>query len=150
MWDSGGMKRGPELGFDDKGRPVLITAAEPSYEEQHRARVRKYLTLMAFRIPALILAALAYDAWHNGLISLLIVGASVPLPWMAVLIANDRPPRRKDEPRRFDDARRRTPLFPTAERPALEAPRSAPPQPGSPGREHQAYDAGHGYDAGSG
>ena len=121
MWDSGVMKRGSDLGFDDNGRPVLITAAEPSYEEQHRARVRKYLTLMAFRIPALIFAALAYGAWHNGLISLLIVAASVPLPWMAVLIANDRPPRRGNEPRRFDDARRRTPLFPTAERPALEA-----------------------------
>ncbi|MFZ1177638.1 MAG: DUF3099 domain-containing protein [Mycobacterium sp.] len=123
MWDSGEMKRGSDLGFDDEGRPVLITAAAPSYEEQHRARVRKYLTLMAFRIPALILAAVAYGAWHNGLISLLIIAASVPLPWMAVLIANDRPPRRSDEPRRFDDARRHTPLFPSAERPAIEPPR---------------------------
>jgi hypothetical protein len=120
------MKHGPELGFDEfddfsnKRRPVLITGAAPSYEEEHRARVRKYLTIMAFRIPALILAALAYGAWHNGLISLAIVAASVPLPWAAVLIANDRPPRRPDEPRRFDSARRRTPLFPTAERPALE------------------------------
>ena len=140
MWDSGGMKRGSDPGFsnfddrfddfDDKGRPVLITAAELSYEEQHRARVRKYLTLMAFRIPALIFAALAYGAWHNGLISLLIVAASVPLPWMAVLIANDRPPRRANEPRRFDDARRRTPLFPTAERPALEARPHPHPQSG--------------------
>src|SRR6202045_1718290 len=132
MWDSGGMKRGSDPGFDDRfddnGRPVLITAAEPSYEEQHRARVRKYLTLMAFRIPALIFAALAYGAWHNGLISLLIVAASVPLPWMAVLIANDRPPRRAEEPRRFDDARRRTPLFPTAERPALERGTQPAPQ----------------------
>jgi hypothetical protein len=131
MWDSGGMKRGSDPGFDDRfddnGRPVLITAAEPSYEEQHRARVRKYVTLMAFRVPALIFAALAYGAWHNGLISLLIVAASVPLPWMAVLIANDRPPRRANEPRRFDNERRRTPLFPTAERPALEA-RRPPPQ----------------------
>ena len=56
---------------------------------------------MACRVPALILAAVAYGAWHNGLISLLIVAVSVPLPWMAVLIANDRPPRRPDEPRRF-------------------------------------------------
>ncbi|WP_163710117.1 DUF3099 domain-containing protein [Mycobacterium timonense] len=138
MWDSGEMKHGSDAGFDDgfddfagnKGRPVLITAAEPSYEEQHRARVRKYLTLMAFRIPALILAALAYGAWHNGLISLAIVAVSIPLPWMAVLIANDRPPRRPDEPRRFDNARRRTPLFPRPEHPALEAPRH--PEPGWP------------------
>ncbi|WP_369816474.1 DUF3099 domain-containing protein [Mycobacterium sp. 852014-50255_SCH5639931] len=123
MWESGEMKRESDLGFDDEGRPVLITAAAPSYEEQHRARVRKYLTLMGFRIPALILAALAYGAWHNGLISLAIVAVSIPLPWMAVLIANDRPPRSPDEPRRFDDARRRTPLFPSAERPAIEPPR---------------------------
>ncbi|WCS20069.1 DUF3099 domain-containing protein [Mycobacterium marinum] len=123
MWESGGMTRDSELSFDDfddKHRPVLITGAAPSYEVQHRARVRKYLTLMAFRIPALILAAIAYGLWHNGLISLLIVAASVPLPWMAVLIANDRPPRSSDEPRRFDDARRHTPLFPTAERLALD------------------------------
>jgi hypothetical protein len=125
------MKRGSELGFDDDGHPVLITTAAPSYEAEHRARVRKYMTLMAFRIPALILAALAYGAWHNGLISLAIVAASVPLPWMAVLIANDRPPRRSDEPRRFDQTRRRTPLFPTAERPALEAPRHPSARPDS-------------------
>jgi Protein of unknown function (DUF3099) len=125
------MKRGEEPGFDgfdDTSRPVLITSAAPSYEEEHRARVRKYLTLMAFRVPALILAALAYGAWHNGLISLLIVAASVPLPWMAVLIANDRPPRRSDEPRRFEESRRRTPLFPTAEHPALEPRRPREPQ----------------------
>lgn len=128
------MKRDPEGGFEDryddfedKGRPVLITAAAPSYEVEYRARVRKYLTLMAFRIPALILAAVAYGAWHNGLISLLIVAASIPLPWMAVLIANDRPPRRAEEPRRFDSGLgRRTPLFPTAERPALEPPPHPP------------------------
>jgi hypothetical protein len=131
------MKRGePGFdGFDDASRPVLITSAAPSYEEEHRARVRKYLTLMAFRVPALILAALAYGAWHNGLISLLIVAASIPLPWMAVLIANDRPPRRSDEPRRFDEARRRTPLFPTAERPALEPRRPQEPQTHSRSRD---------------
>ncbi|MDT5100963.1 MAG: hypothetical protein QOC76_4700 [Mycobacterium sp.] len=117
------MKHGPQLGFDDDGRPVLITAAAPAYEEQHRARVRKYLTIMSFRIPALILAAVAYGVWGNGLISLAILVASIPLPWIAVLIANDRPPRRAEEPRRY--APRRIPLFPTAERPALErGPRS--------------------------
>jgi DUF3099 family protein len=125
------MKHGSELGFDDDGRPVLITAAAPAYEVQHRQRVRKYLTLMAFRIPALVLAAVAYGMWHNGLISLLIVAASVPLPWMAVLIANDRPPRGAEEPRRFDGAQRRTPLFPTAERPALEHHSRPAPQPES-------------------
>lgn len=134
------MKHGSELGFDDEGRPVLITAAAPSFAEQHRARVRKYLTLMAFRIPALILAALAYGEWHNGLVSLLIVGASIPLPWIAVLIANDRPPRRANEPRRFDDAHRHTPVPPPAEHLRLgparpQAAQSDPPYPGAYGAQ---------------
>lgn len=115
------MKHGPELGFDDDGRPVLITAAALPYEEEHRARVRKYLTLMAFRIPALVIAAIAYGIWHNGIVSLLIILVSVPLPWMAVLIANDRPPRRAEEPRRFADHPVRTPLFPVAKRGELTA-----------------------------
>ena len=121
------MKHGPQLGFDDDGRPVLITAAAPAYEEQHRERVRKYLTIMAFRIPALLLAAIAYGVWQNGLISLAIIVASIPLPWIAVLIANDRPPRRAEEPRRY--AARRIPLFPTAARPALEQRPPSTPQP---------------------
>ena len=127
------MKHGPELGFDDDGQPVLITAAAPSYEQQHRERVRKYLTLMAFRVPALIGAAIAYGLWHNGLISLLILAASLPLPWMAVLIANDRPPRSAEEPRRYDAAPIRTPLFPTGTRPALESPLDRPESPESDG-----------------
>ncbi len=121
------MKHGTQLGFDDDGRPVLITAAAPAYEEQHRARVRKYVILMSCRVPALILAAVAYGVWENGLISLAIIIVSVPLPWIAVLIANDRPPRRAEEPRRY--AARRIPLFPTAERPALEQQAPSAPQP---------------------
>lgn len=110
-----------ELGFDDDGQPVLITRAAVSYEEQHRQRVRKYLKLMVWRIPAFLAAAAAYGLWHNGLLSLAILALSIPLPWIAVLIANDRPPRRAEEPRRFPDAPQRTALFPRAEQPALEA-----------------------------
>ncbi|KUH66890.1 hypothetical protein AU184_10865 [Mycolicibacterium novocastrense] len=128
MWDSESMKQSPELSFDDDGRPVLITRAAPAYEEQHRQRVRKYLTLMSFRIPALVLAAIAYGIWHNGLISLAILVGSIPLPWIAVLIANDRPPRRPEEPRRYDN-RRHSPEVSTAERPALEQHTVTPPQP---------------------
>jgi len=131
------MKHGPELGFDDDGQPVLITAAAPSFEQQHRERVRKYLTLMAFRVPALILASIAYGLWHNGLISLLILVASIPLPWMAVLIANDRPPRTAEEPRRYEAAPTRTPLFPTGTRPALE--RRHPPESGGEAAGEASY-----------
>ena len=108
---------------------MLITRAEYSYEEQHRARVRKYLKLMFWRIPAFLAAAFAYGIWHNGLLSLAILAASIPLPWMAVLIANDRPPRRAEEPRRYPDAPQRTALFPHAEHRALEAGISHTQQP---------------------
>jgi hypothetical protein len=129
------MKHGQELSFDDDGRPVLITRAAQPYEEQHRARVRKYLTIMSFRVPALLGAALAYGVWHNGLISLAILVASIPLPWIAVLIANDRPPRRAEEPRRYAGGPR-IPLFPTAERAALDRPSDVPPQPEWTKTEH--------------
>jgi len=82
---------------DASGNPVLITDAAQSFYDEQRIRVRKYLTLMAFRIPALILAAVAYNIWQNGLISLAIIVASIPLPWMAVLIANDRPARKRSK-----------------------------------------------------
>ncbi|ODQ87719.1 DUF3099 domain-containing protein [Mycolicibacterium holsaticum] len=123
------MKHGQELSFDDDGRPVLITRAAPAYEEQHRQRVRKYLTLMSVRIPALLFAAIAYGIWHNGLISLAIVVISIPLPWMAVLIANDRPPRRADEPRRYTHSAHHD-AVPSAEWPAIErGQRATPPAP---------------------
>ena len=126
------MKHSQELGFDDEGRPVLITRAALPYEEEHRQRVRKYLTIMSFRIPALLLAAMAYGVWEKGWISLLIIAISIPLPWIAVLIANDRPPRRAEEPRRFDDAHRHTPLFPAAEHRALD---EGPAQPDTADRD---------------
>ncbi len=75
----------------------LITRAENSPEAQHRARVRRYLILMAFRVPALILACIVYGATHNGLLALAVVVLSIPLPWVAVLVANDRPARKRGE-----------------------------------------------------
>jgi len=89
---------------EDK-HPVLITEAAPSLDQQHRDRVKRYMILMGFRIPCLVLAAGAYGLWSNALISLAIIGVSIPLPWIAVLIANDRPPRSKDEPSRWDERR---------------------------------------------
>lgn len=81
---------------------VLITEAQASYDAQHAARVRKYSILMAFRIPALVLAAIVYSLTMIWWLPLLIVAASIPLPWMAVLIANDRPPRRGEEVNRYE------------------------------------------------
>ncbi|MGW4522509.1 DUF3099 domain-containing protein [Amycolatopsis sp. NPDC004378] len=78
--------------------PVLITGAAPSYEEQFAARKRKYVIMMACRIPCLILAGLTYHTWWLALGFLAI---SVPLPWIAVLIANDRPPRKSENVSRY-------------------------------------------------
>ncbi|NLU81393.1 DUF3099 domain-containing protein [Rhodococcus sp. HNM0569] len=92
-------------GFHEAGspeNPYLITEAAQSFDEQHRARVRKYAIMMSVRFPALILAAVAYGIWANPWISMAIIAVSIPLPWMAVLVANDRPPRSKDEPGRYD------------------------------------------------
>ncbi len=80
----------------------LITEAEPSYEDQYRARVRRYLFIMAFRIPMLVLSALVYTWTHNGLLALAVLAVSIPIPWIAVIRANDRPRRRRVEPSRFD------------------------------------------------
>lgn len=92
--------------FGAHAKPTLITGAEESFEEQHRARKRRYTMLMAWRIPCLVAAAVVYSATGNGLAAMLVVLVSVPLPWIAVLIANDRPPRRKDEPSRYLERRR--------------------------------------------
>jgi len=74
--------------------PVLITGAARSYEEQFAARKRKYVIMMMCRIPCLILAGLTYHTWWLALGFLAI---SVPLPWIAVLVANDRPPRKAEK-----------------------------------------------------
>jgi hypothetical protein len=79
--------------------PVLITEAAPSYEEELAARKRKYLTMMGMRLPCLILAGVFHNTWWLALGFVLV---SIPLPWIAVLIANDRPPRRKEEVNRYE------------------------------------------------
>ena len=73
------------------GEPVLITEAEPSLDEQLAARRRKYLLMMLTRIVCLIAAAVFYQ--NPWLLAVFVTGAVV-LPWMAVLIANDRPPKK--------------------------------------------------------
>lgn len=85
------------IGHHDTPEAFLITGAATGLDDQHRARVRKYLTLMAFRVPALFAAGIAYSMTQNGWIALSIVAASIPLPWIAVLVANDRPPRKRGE-----------------------------------------------------
>ena len=71
---------------------TVITEAEPSYDEQLWARRKRYVIMMSMRVPCLILATLLYQTpW----LAILVIAISIPLPWMAVLIANDRPARKR-------------------------------------------------------
>ena len=70
---------------------TVITEAEVSYDEQLRSRRKRYLIMMLMRVPFLVVATLLYQTpW----LAVLILAISVPLPWIAVLIANDRPARK--------------------------------------------------------
>lgn len=82
----------------DSARPVLITDAQQSRIDEHNARRKRYTLTMGLRIVCLILAAIFYEiVW---LMAILVVLACV-LPWMAVLIANDRPPKKAERVNRF-------------------------------------------------
>jgi hypothetical protein len=80
-------------------RPVLITDAAVSYEEQHAARKRRYAVLMGARLLLFVLAAAAYPV--SSWLAVGLIAMSVPLPWMAVLIANDAPPRKNEDAHRL-------------------------------------------------
>jgi hypothetical protein len=80
-------------------RPVLITDAAASYEDQHAARKRRYAVLMSARLLLFVLAAVAYPV--SSWLAVGLLAMSVPLPWMAVLIANDAPPRKTEDAHRL-------------------------------------------------
>ncbi|GAB17932.1 hypothetical protein GOEFS_042_00230 [Gordonia effusa NBRC 100432] len=117
------------IGHRDSPETFLITGAATGLDDQHRARVRKYLTIMAIRVPALVGAGIAYNITQNGWIALAIVAVSIPLPWVAVLIANDRPPRKRGEVAHYLHADHRvadsralgsSPVTPTPYGPAID------------------------------
>jgi hypothetical protein len=72
-------------------RPVLITDAQRSADEELASRQRRYTITMLIRIP-LIVGGAILAAQHLVVLGVIVVLLSVPLPWVAVLIANDRPP----------------------------------------------------------
>ena len=86
------MKKQPE-------RPVLITDAARSQRDQIRSREVRYVTMMGLRAACLIVGAVLISVRPPLLPVWLVLCAAgmVFLPWAAVLIANDRPPRSKAE-----------------------------------------------------
>lgn len=72
--------------------PVLITEAATSLSEQHAARKKRYLITMFVRGVSILLAAIFYQTlWLMIFFAVL----GTVLPWIAVVMANDRPPKKR-------------------------------------------------------
>lgn len=80
-------------------RPVLITDARQSGDEEFDHRRKRYLIMMALRALCILGAASTFR-FSGWLAAAFVVGGLV-LPWTAVLIANDRPPKESVRFRRF-------------------------------------------------
>ena len=87
-------------------RPVVITDAPEDPEKELRRREIRYVLMMLTRAGCLVVAAvlvtLRPPLWPLWVV-LCVVGM-VLLPWLAVILANDRPPKTKAE--RLQDAQR--------------------------------------------
>jgi hypothetical protein len=75
--------------------PVLITTAPESTEDEYDRRRKKYAIMMTLRAVCVIAAATTYrvSMW----LALTFVVGGMVLPWCAVIIANDRPAKKRSE-----------------------------------------------------
>lgn len=81
-----------------RAEPVLITEAQVSQVDQHAARKKRYTITMLVRAVCLVLAAVFYQVvW----LMLIFAVLGTILPWFAVIMANDRPPKKKQHVNRY-------------------------------------------------
>lgn len=80
-------------------RPILITEAPVNANDEFDRRRKRYLVMMGLRALCIVGAATTFRM--SGWLAAAFVAAAVVLPWAAVLIANDRPPRQELRFRRF-------------------------------------------------
>ena len=80
--------------------PVLITEAAPSQAEQHAARKKRYAITMGVRAVAITLAAVLYQ--YALWLAILLAVLGTVLPWIAVVMANDGPPKKRVHVNRYD------------------------------------------------
>lgn len=86
-------------------RSVLITDAKRTPYENLRHRERVYAWLQGARVPFLLASGATYMWWQNWIVSALLFAISVPLPWIAVVIANGHgEPRDKRAPKVYKPA----------------------------------------------
>jgi Flp pilus assembly protein TadB len=112
LWEAGVVRRPTH-------RPVLITDAERSQDDQLRTRQIRYVLMMSVRALCLVLAAVLVTL-QVPLLALwvgLCLAGMVLLPWLAVILANDRPPKDRHRLRHHQHT------------PAQEDPRALPGPP---------------------
>ena len=79
--------------------PVLITEAKQSMAEQHAFRKKRYAITMGIRVVFIVLAAAFYQiVW----LMLIFAVLGTVLPWIAVVMANDGPPKERLRVNRYD------------------------------------------------
>ena len=81
-----------------KPEPALITEAGWSRSQQHAARKRRYVITMGVRALSLVLAAVVYSTTHLLWLVLILAALGTVLPWFAVVMANDGPPKKRLAP----------------------------------------------------
>ncbi|MFR9775013.1 DUF3099 domain-containing protein [Micromonospora sp. MS34] len=76
-------------------QPILITDASRSQDDQLNSRQKRYVLMMGIRVACLVVGAVLVGVKAPLLwlwLPLLGLGM-VFIPWLAVLLANDRPPK---------------------------------------------------------
>lgn len=92
-------------------QPILITDASHSQDDQLSSRQRRYVVMMSIRVACLIVGAVLVGVQAPLLwlwLSLCGIGM-VLIPWLAVLLANDRPPKEEHRLRNRPSSRRQAP-----------------------------------------
>lgn len=76
-------------------QPILITDAARSQDDQLNSRQKRYVLMMGIRVACLVVGAILVGAQAPLLwLWLPLCGLGMVLiPWLAVLLANDRPPK---------------------------------------------------------
>ncbi|MGN9776647.1 DUF3099 domain-containing protein [Micromonospora sp. H33] len=91
--------------------PILITDASRSQDDQLTSRQKRYVLMMGIRVACVIVGAILVGVQAPLLwlwLPLVALGM-ILIPWLAVLLANDRPPKEQHrlagrfQPRRRDE-----------------------------------------------